>query len=1782
MALREFGLLVLLFVCVSGQTSKITISPATNFVLTQGLNQVFEFRLTQPIICPTISNGLECAVIVLIQNPSSSIFVDKCVLKWLASEWAQPRTINVRTNPTFVDAGQITITLATDVAPATTAPFYQNAPIADIVLTSAPKPSRTCSATGDPHYTTFDGYYWHQYEAGQLVHVRSTSRRFEIQTKMLNYPARHCAAAGLEGADMVILDMCNKRMSIETRFTSPSGSTPRIITSGNTITVNFISGAWMRVNYYDWWFDIYVSVPGQYYKATVGLCGNNNGIQTDDSPAYMVTQNKLLFNDQKVFGRTDAGYVDLFNFWPVGGVVPIVSAVSTCIYVPPNGTIPILNPVIGEDITDSIKTDTPPVAGASTIAPILLTEPVTSTLAPVSLSDAIAYCQQGFSTSTVVQSCTTLGMNVTTYLKGCTEDVLAGGRSPEWISSALQQLQVDCAVYAATNNQTGTVINSMCPSQTTGQCSGNGQCSQGVCTCNTGFTGNDCALNLLAPPTVLGLDQTTCDSQGLLTCPTNGILVSGRNVILSPSLTCKFGIQLTQAVFLGSNQVLCAFPTKTVRGVNEQRVPLSISNNGVDFSNSVDVIYYDSKCLVCTGNTCAANPTSCVIGGVCYLTSQVSDSNPCQVCNPAKSSNSWSYGYTSSACYPTFSLSLYKGVVVGSATAGQAIVTATAANPLVAGDSSNTLTYRISATDVNNAFMNFTINPTTGVISPKNAFTVANIDKKTFLTGFGIEAVDAFGNIGHASVFINLLTTNVAPNFNSTSYSATIPESAGIGYHVLQVFASDSGTSTTMTYSFQQEEPGYAGVFAINALTGEITVVKALNFEAKASYSVVVKVTDQNFLSQFATVNINISNVNEAPVDILLSSTSVAENSVVGTTVGILSAVDPDAGDSFTYTLKSTGVPFSVSGGQVKTTAVLDFEGAIKYWTISVEAKDAAGLAVLKSFNITVSNVNEAPSSVSLGGTTVVENSGVGVGVGVVTAVDPEGDAYSCTLTNDGNGKFQIVNNVLQVSGVNNIDYETTPSIPITIVCADSNVDAKYSNPFSFTITVLDQAEGPVLGGTTGLLNQFANNGVPENTVTNSPVAVVQATDPDMNSSNFTFTVAVDSQGQFTVGPTTCVVNPNTTVTCTATISNIGAFDFENNSQPVVHIIATPTNGGPAQDLYVPINVANVNEPANPIWESGTTGSVQEFSDVNTLIGRLLANDPDEGDTHTWQLISPADGSWLIQAASKRRDVSGEIAEVRLGSASSIIDFEDPTKNSFTVSIAVTDNHGLSFTKSFTIGVTDRPMDIYHGSQLSAVPLTINENTTPGNVAPISIAYFDRDTDVNAAISMDANQYFRYDTEGLLVLKSNLDYEQVKSTTLTFHVTFTRKALAPSTLPMPADFTKTIQVVVNDVNEPPVFTGATTFNVNTDTLAGSVVATGSVADPDGEAITSLAVSNAHFTVVLSGNTYSIKLSQPFTQFTRGVHSASYPVVLSASSASGQVVNSSSTFNVVDDCAGTGCSDEFCIDQKNSYVCCPDEDYIELCTPPEDLSASSAAASAASGGALAGIVIGALAALVLIALIALVIIRKRNALKQAEWADENGLSNPCYGYVGNPNGTMPKQQQQGGMDSSLNNPIYSWYLPDVSRQEIDEMLTDQAEGAFVVRDISATPGWHMLAVRTPNSIIHEKIKCEEGLYELLPGPGGVRQPRFRDLPELVEHYSQNQDGVRFKLSLDNSLYDNSRLAGRAVAAKWAYENDPSAPAVPLKERELAVAEQLAEGDDIYTNTTEAKSALATSV
>ncbi|HVL14462.1 MAG TPA: cadherin repeat domain-containing protein, partial [Gemmata sp.] len=158
-----------------------------------------------------------------------------------------------------------------------------------------------------------------------------------------------------------------------------------------------------------------------------------------------------------------------------------------------------------------------------------------------------------------------------------------------------------------------------------------------------------------------------------------------------------------------------------------------------------------------------------------------------------------------------------------------------------------------------------------------------------------------------------------------------------------------------------------AGLFTINQTTGQIQVLNSntLNYEAQASYTLTVQVTDNGSpnLSHSATVTINLNDVNEAPTLTLAPTAAVAESSAAGTLVATASGADVDAGDTLSYSIVSgnTGGAFAINAaGQITVlnAAALDYETTPTFELV-IRVTDSGGLVDEETITVNLSDVDD-------------------------------------------------------------------------------------------------------------------------------------------------------------------------------------------------------------------------------------------------------------------------------------------------------------------------------------------------------------------------------------------------------------------------------------------------------------------------------------------------------------------------------------------------------------------------------------------------------------------------------------------------------------------------------------------------------------------------------------------------------------------------------------------------------------------------------------------------------
>jgi PKD repeat protein len=324
------------------------------------------------------------------------------------------------------------------------------------------------------------------------------------------------------------------------------------------------------------------------------------------------------------------------------------------------------------------------------------------------------------------------------------------------------------------------------------------------------------------------------------------------------------------------------------------------------------------------------------------------------------------------------------------------------------------------------------------------------------------------GNItfnGSATVFgapINETLPNLAPT-NLTLSTSSITENTANNTVVGTFSTTDQNTNDVHTYQLVTGT-GSTDNAAFTVVGNQLILNTSANYEAKSSYSIRVRTTDQAGGTFEKVFSIGITDVNEAPTAIALSATTLSENNPSGVVVGTLSATDPDVNDTKTFQLVTgTGgidnALFSIVNNQLVFNAVADYETKASY-SVRVRVSDRAGLFSEQVFFINVNDVNEVPIDLVLSQMYVLENNALNTLIGIFSTID-RNSTFTYQLVS---GVGSVDNNLFTIQGnelhlAEQSDFETKSSYSIRVRVTDP---LGLSREEVLTISVLDQDELPL------------------------------------------------------------------------------------------------------------------------------------------------------------------------------------------------------------------------------------------------------------------------------------------------------------------------------------------------------------------------------------------------------------------------------------------------------------------------------------------------------------------------------------------------------------------------------------------------------------------------------------------------------------------------------------------------------------------------------------------------
>lgn len=398
---------------------------------------------------------------------------------------------------------------------------------------------------------------------------------------------------------------------------------------------------------------------------------------------------------------------------------------------------------------------------------------------------------------------------------------------------------------------------------------------------------------------------------------------------------------------------------------------------------------------------------------------------------------------------------------------------------------------------------------------------------------------------------------------------------------------------------------------------------------------------------------------NQAPTNIALDKTTLNSSDGAFTVVGNLSTTDPDANDTFTYTLVSgTGstdnasfdiMPLPFSGGaQLVITVAANTQAS---YSVRIRSTDLGGLSFEKAFTITVNGGggNNAPTDITLSATSINENVASNSTVGTLSSSDPDnGNTFTYSLvTGTGstdNASFNISGNILRIT--NSPDFETKSSYSIRLKTTDQG---NLSFEKQFTISINNVSNQPqtitfnaVSAKTYGDVVALSSLGATSSS--GLPVSYQVASGPaTITSGNLTFTgagsvnIEASQTGDGDFAAATPVQRSITVNVKPLTITGLSASNKVYNGSNAATLTGTATLNGVINSDDVTLSGTPVSNFSDANAGSNKTVTVTGYTLSGTKSGNYSLTQP-TGLTAT---ISKADQTITFNAITASIEVGG-------------------------------------------------------------------------------------------------------------------------------------------------------------------------------------------------------------------------------------------------------------------------------------------------------------------------------------------------------------------------------------------------------------------------------------------------------------------------------------------------------------------------------------------------------------
>ncbi|XP_019820639.2 protocadherin beta-7-like [Bos indicus] len=244
-----------------------------------------------------------------------------------------------------------------------------------------------------------------------------------------------------------------------------------------------------------------------------------------------------------------------------------------------------------------------------------------------------------------------------------------------------------------------------------------------------------------------------------------------------------------------------------------------------------------------------------------------------------------------------------------------------------------------------------------------------------------------------------------APEFVQPLYKVQLCEDSPVGSLVVTVSARDldTGSNGEIVYAFFYATERILNTFQINPTSGSVYLKAELNYEVIQTYTLTIQAKDGGGLSGKCTVVIQVTDINDNPPELLMSSlTSPIQENSLETVVAVFRIRDRDSGNNAKMVCSiQDDLPFVLKPSvenyyTLVTDSPLDREERAEYnITITVIDMGTPRLKTEHSVTVLVSDVNDnAPTFTQTSYTLWVrENNSPALHIGSVSATDTDAGA---------------------------------------------------------------------------------------------------------------------------------------------------------------------------------------------------------------------------------------------------------------------------------------------------------------------------------------------------------------------------------------------------------------------------------------------------------------------------------------------------------------------------------------------------------------------------------------------------------------------------------------------------------------------------------------------------------------------------------------------------------------------------------------------------------------------